>query len=236
MRRHIWLLIVNPFTSLVLLALLIVVALNIGAGSRETSVLGGFVRVQILRQSIASSPSPTPQAFFLQRNSTIRVIDEQIESWDELSRLMIQQPDSMVQVAVHTFESHSGFWAPTRFEQSWHLDWIWMGEPWTPEDQARGARALAEYLVHRRGWEPQWAVLAQDSGSQRRFMLRGYIANALTIVLLLTFLTSLAWLPCIPHWLRAANRRARHRPWKCRACGYDMRGLESDICPECGNT
>ena len=50
---------------------------------------------------------------------------------------------------------------------------------------------------------------------------------------------------CIPLWIIVTPcgaisgvlwlRKARSRPaWQCSKCGYDLRGISTDICPECG--
>jgi len=57
-----------------------------------------------------------------------------------------------------------------------------------------------------------------------------------------------AWKLSLPHWFLAALlavapaarvcgvlvRRSRQRRQRCRACGYDLTGNETGVCPECG--
>lgn len=54
------------------------------------------------------------------------------------------------------------------------------------------------------------------------------------------FVRAPLWIPAVTFaapWIGAAVwRRTRRRPWQCRGCGYDLRGLGAPVCPECGLT
>ena len=39
---------------------------------------------------------------------------------------------------------------------------------------------------------------------------------------------------CARHRIRAHERKARETEGRCLACGYDLKGVESAVCPECG--
>jgi hypothetical protein len=38
--------------------------------------------------------------------------------------------------------------------------------------------------------------------------------------------------PCILLWMQRCRRR--RAPWQCHGCGYDLRGMSGEKCPECG--
>ncbi len=47
------------------------------------------------------------------------------------------------------------------------------------------------------------------------------------------------WIPLVliappTSWLWYAD--SRPEPWQCPRCRYDLRGLEGEVCPECGKT
>ncbi len=47
------------------------------------------------------------------------------------------------------------------------------------------------------------------------------------------FYAALLWLPFAPF---AARRMIRRRRGRCVRCGYDLRGIQHDVCPECGGS
>ncbi len=57
------------------------------------------------------------------------------------------------------------------------------------------------------------------------------VLNCLGAITLGCFLHSLSW---VPRFLRARSRRALQAAGRCPNCRYDMRGLTSNRCPECG--
>jgi hypothetical protein len=228
-----WLL-ANPASTAALLILLIVIALNVGAQAAERSRVGGFLRQGVLQLPALRLAGSGPSGLYLKRDDPVRVIDEDRASWDELSRLMHESPDELARVTVSWDIKRSGLWAMTRMEERWSLAWVWMGEPWSAEDQARGYAAVAEYIVGVQGWPTRFGALAHGPGERFTLLWGGYGINALTVALLVALAASLAWVPRVPAWIGAARRRLRQRPGHCRACGYELGGLEGDVCPECG--
>jgi len=71
-----------------------------------------------------------------------------------------------------------------------------------------------------------WGTLSPQAIAQLRLLELSVIPAS---VLSLCWLTAIAWM------LRGAAERVRERQFDaCPACGYDMRGIESQVCPECG--
>ncbi|MCA9278416.1 MAG: hypothetical protein H6815_07130 [Phycisphaeraceae bacterium] len=72
--------------------------------------------------------------------------------------------------------------------------------------------------------------------------LSGYYINAAGIVILLVMLSSLpgtvlwSWHTCMLAYAKLHRRTRRERLGLCTSCGYNMRGLPSDVCLECGKS
>src|SRR5690606_2041421 len=77
----------------------------------------------------------------------VRAIDERIESWDELSRLLTEQPESVARVRPAPFEVREGIWAKTTEVRQDRLIWERFGEPWPPEIELAGYRVYADALL-----------------------------------------------------------------------------------------
>jgi hypothetical protein len=70
-----------------------------------------------------------------------------------------------------------------------------------------GFMERVEYLII--PWRPQWP---------------GFAINTI-------FYAAILWLPFAPF---VARRVIRHKRGHCIKCGYDLRGAEHEVCPECG--
>lgn len=76
------------------------------------------------------------------------------------------------------------------------------------------------------------ALLRAGDGVTRHRVWSGYIHNAVTLALaLLTLRAGFVTIRTTPRHIAAWRRSRRGR---CAACGYDLAGLTSPTCPECG--
>jgi hypothetical protein len=103
--------------------------------------------------------------------------------------------------------------------------WRWQTN--APTDRvflASGARTRFETGARAAGFEFYSAEYDGADGSrsgQRRIVVPVWAVVLVT-----------AALPAVRLWRRL--RRGRFAPCHCRRCGYDLRGNESGVCPECG--
>ena len=119
----------------------------------------------------------------------------------------------------------TGFWALTRLVEGERL------VPWAPP----GAVSPAMFLPARRALalsEPKFAHLGERDALTSRILWSGIALNTATIVALMGFLWSIVWVP--RGYVRFIRGR-RRRIGLCPNCRYDLAGLTSDTCPECGS-
>lgn len=119
----------------------------------------------------------------------------------------------------------TGFWALTRIVEGERL------VPWAPP----GVVSPAMFLPARRALalsEPKFAHLGERDALTSRILWGGIALNTATIVALMGFLWSIVWVP--RGYVRFIRGR-RRRIGLCPNCRYDLAGLTSDTCPECGS-
>ena len=110
-------------------------------------------------------------------------------------------------------------------DNTWPDGWAWQAN--APTERvffASGGVTPFESGVRAGGFEYYSAEYAGADGS--RSGQRRVVVPFWALVLLA------APLPAVRLWRRL--RRGRFAPGHCRACGYDLRGNESGVCPECG--
>ncbi len=162
----------------------------------------------------------------------MRLIDEDAESWDELSRLVTKEPERLVFFrAALPGHKDSGLWAPVVRRHGVEV----VDPGWSPEALARARRMVADVLrVHRTSNLRRLAAIIQDPPPPK-LLIPGIVHTAYAASLALLFLVSLAWVrPITPRRVRRALARGR-----CPACRFSLAGLRADDtgftrCPECG--
>jgi hypothetical protein len=238
LRRILYRALTNPFATLAIAAGLWLLLSSLEREWNDHSTAAAMFRQHILRQTPAAQP-PYPHTAYIVREgppdarAPMRIAGAGAESWDELSRLMYQRPDDLGSGTVFVRTRRTGLLAPTRYESSLRLEWKNYGEPWPASDQARGEAAILAYFA-REYPRTAFAEFQHGPGASTLWLPRGYATNLAILALLAALLISLAWVPRMPRWIAATRRRMTARPWSCRSCGYDLRGLEGPRCPECG--
>gem|GEM_PF-1716356 len=160
--------------------------------------------------------------------AALRLIDQDRDSWDELSRLLTSHPRRLAQLFVAHGADRAGFWALTR-ERATDVVVLSPMEPGAFDDAAiTQVRALL-----RDAGLPVAPAGGQDE-SRTRILWTGYLHNAAALLALAAFILSLGWLPRLPAACRARRARRRLARGRCPRCRYPLAGLESNQCPECG--
>ena len=205
----------------------------------NATTVGSLVR-QTLNPLLISDPSFSSiglELYVLRGSDGLRVIDPEVESWDELSAFFSAGGPSIVQCMLTDSIDRSGFWSWTTERHFRGIVLAPIGGDWSEEQLADARRAIfIESNLSPASWasmQPWTDVAAADIRSVR--VLWGGVAHdALAITLFGALVYSLTgW----PAWFAAhpLSRRARRiARGLCPSCGYDLRGIEACLCPECG--
>ncbi len=177
--------------------------------------------------------------FYLVRQPTgLDLIDTAQESMDGVTRLAAAGAPVVAIEAAHRREIHgvwAGLWERERFE----ILLIPLTGTWSNTDLAEARRALlAGNLSPHSNTQPLagWIDLASVRRRAGTILWGGVAQDLLALVAAAVLVVSLRASPrwvSERWWSRAARRRARGL---CPVCGYNLRGLEQGVCPECGNT
>lgn len=161
---------------------------------------------------------------------SLRVLDEDDQSWDELSRLTRERPDDLVSVGNYSVGRLQGILFPTR-QTNWpRLAWI--GKPFPVGEEPR-IRELAAAWLDEENWHARASFVRRSEPTT--VLWRGHVLNVLTTAVAIMAVWSWGWMLLIPSWIRGA----RHRRGVCIRCKYDVSKTPGDatgvrICPECG--
>jgi hypothetical protein len=134
-------------------------------------------------------------------------------------------------------------WAPTaevRRVELWVEHWVGtlLTPPWgtTPPDELREIRRVAVESIDRRNqfWldADRNALITTGVWRKRSVIWWGWMVNAMTV----TGLGITLWtLPLVERDIRRHQRALVFlRAHACGWCGYDVRGIAGEVCPECG--
>lgn len=229
----------NPIASAVLLAVLVADSLTLPRYWDATAV--GLLVRKTLHPMMLVDPGFSafgPELYVLRGPDGFRVIDPEVESWNELSALLAAGEPPMAECTFADSSDRAGFWAWTMRHDFRGVVLSPLQGDWS-EDQLAGARraVFVESNLTPTTWASvqPWLDLAAGDTRSRRVIWGGVAHNALALVVFAALLYSLtgwrAWFGS-RSWSRAARRRARGL---CNTCGYDMRGNDSGVCPECGH-
>lgn len=135
-----------------------------------------------------------------------------------------------------------GVWAPTVERSFRGMRTLALGAGWDDDQIALARRAVAAYLrdpVHKSvsyGLYSSYEDVFDADAASQRILWRGVALDAAAIVTLVGLLWSFsgwrAWFVS-RSWSRKSRRLARGC---CVSCGYDLRGIDNPLCPECGKT
>ena len=160
--------------------------------------------------------------------------------------------DSHRHVYVHERESHSGGGRDRVFRQTavgvqggvffWSQDVrVRRLAFWEPPPREPLPPRWNQYVLHPLGMRADHLLPRTTLWNRLGFFKVRFVAAGETSTVWYAPMGSLALVTALPvaAWLAARGRaalraRTRRRRGLCPACGYDLRGLESERCPECG--
>ncbi|MBK7403236.1 MAG: hypothetical protein IPJ41_01045 [Phycisphaerales bacterium] len=231
----------NPVASLVLVVMLVGDSLTLPGRWNATAAGAQVVRTLDAISDRARATDYNlrgrPEVYVVRSDQGLRVIDPAVESWNELSAILQDGGPPVVQCLLADSVDRRGFWAWTREDHFRGVILAPLGGTWT-ELQLREARraTLDESNLSPASWDSirRWSDVSAADKHTTRVLWGGFahdlFALAVLAALLYSFAGWKAWFTARP-WSRTARRRRRGL---CMACGYDLRGIESGVCPECG--
>ena len=230
-------LIVNPLATAVLLgALGGVVDQTASDATHRMRAQGAFIpelRLPITDHTdIRGEWSAIRERYAILHGSDLRLADPDRESWDEVTRLISQDPGSVLLLRIHHGHRERGLWAVTAVDDVYFVTTKW-GEDFS-ESERMAARELAVALLTRDVPSEIARALGKQDVERHATRWWGYGIDAATLLLLAGFLYSLTWLPAVPALTRAYRTRRLLARNLCPSCRYSLAGLDSAVCPECG--
>jgi|GEM_PF-6985144 len=146
------------------------------------------------------------------------------ESADRMTKAVTERPGDVLAVILSGRE-RSGLWVSAYETRPVTMQWLDGG---AVDDATRGqaAESLAREFEGA-GDVDAAAELREHPRGTKRVLWRGVAYNAIWAGVVAAIVFSLGWLPA---WVRTCRRQ----PWQCPRCGYDLRGIASATCPECG--
>lgn len=225
----------RPFASILLLGLILYSLWRVPtADTTDCSVTGWTLPA--LRAN-APERIHAISVFLIKDQNSFRVEDLDKSSSQGLLDALHKDADDVFRAQLVYQRIAGGLYDITSFTDLYELELRPMGtRVLTPAETASATAAFAGWLSSKEGanrpnaaeairgitprpWKPHWP---------------GIVHTALAAIVWVLFLASLAW---IPDWLRAIRRRRRRdslMAGRCPSCGYEIYGLQHDICPECG--
>lgn len=139
-----------------------------------------------------------------------------------------------VTVWMNTLGREEGIWATT--SRSCDTTVFLRDQDYTfftagPEYEVASAMLLADMAKHEETRELVELLRARGQGPVTLPVPLGYVHNGVEFAGLTGLVLSLGWVPRA--WVRRRGER-RVRRGECAGCGYDLRGLGDEVCPECG--
>ncbi|MGH7133447.1 MAG: hypothetical protein ACREJO_16065 [Phycisphaerales bacterium] len=107
-----------------------------------------------------------------------------------------------------------------------------MGEPTPAERQQVCTRLAAELVTYGGGtWAAYAPIVGAGGANTSTPILSGYVQDLAAFGLAAGLVLSLRWVPTLTMAQVEMNRR---NEGLCGKCAYDLHGLASERCPECG--
>lgn len=232
----------NPVATLMLAGALLADAGMLPSHPAAMSSAGEWISQHVLGHARATGFWRPDLTLYAVREPTgIRFIDDNSESWDDLSTLIQTRPQDVIQFAAWHTKLQRGLWALTEWHESRFIRANEMASKESEDLQqqpfVREARAAyvdrVQALVH--PWNDYEATTLRTADmSLSRPLWTGYIHNIAALAAVVLFLYSLAWLPRAPAYLARTRSQRRLARGQCPHCGYSIAGLTDTLCPECG--
>ncbi|HZW11248.1 MAG TPA: hypothetical protein VFF69_15200 [Phycisphaerales bacterium] len=233
--------IANPIATVALLAIVLVDSLTLPRMTDATTI--GLV-IRHIENRVRGRSTLTDyfvndtQLFAVRENGSLRYIHPESQSWNELSAILAAGSPPVAQVyCIEDSSRRSGFWAHTHERYSREIRVIPLCGTWSAagmENAKKGMFVQANVPVSAWPSVQQWNDIATTDYHETTLLWGGIahdaFAIAVFVVLLYSFTGWPAWFGARP-WSNAARRRRRGQ---CPACGYDLRGVDAGVCPECG--
>lgn len=225
--------VVHPVTTILLAGSLVASYLSLSYSPLSGgSGFKGFVERKLASYARSTVHWGDSRLYVIREPQGFRTIDPELESWDELSRIIDQRPRDVAEAVYSDRRFRSGFWAPTRRTHDVRIRLMPMAGEWTLQEEAQVRRLFAAALSGERHVEP--AVLTPAGLTTSTIIWTGVAHNAAALTAFALLILSLAWIPESVRRFRARKRERAIARGVCPNCGYVVRGLPDGVCPECG--
>ncbi|MCC7387906.1 MAG: hypothetical protein IT431_03970 [Phycisphaerales bacterium] len=226
----------NPVASVVLAGVLVGDLFTLPRVWNPTTV-GYFVDSTVLGHAMTTRSRPFHEVFVVQDGGQTRVIDPETESWDELSGYFAEDGPPIAQCLFYDSSRGEGFWSYVSETSSRGIHVQPLGGNWTPESIALARAALfGEETKRLPCWE--WVRTYEDvaavNRSSTRLLWSGVAHDGFAVTALVALVYSFTGWPAWFATHRLSRRSRRLARGQCPCCGYDLRGIEAGLCPECG--
>lgn len=232
----------NPIASVVLATLLVADGLTLPHEWRNSTTAGRAMRDAIGWVFMEARPTGThvsPDFYVVRGADGMRFIDENTQSWNALSSLLSSGDDPVAECYLRESVFREGFWAFTSEHYDRSLRVIPLTGEWTEADASATRAALfggSDVPPSVRDRARGWSALATGDSRTSRVRWIGVGHNLLSLMVLVLLMYSVsgwrAWFAAHP----LSRRSRRVARGLCLNCGYDLRGVGSGVCPECGHT
>ncbi|MFG0242672.1 MAG: hypothetical protein ACF8R9_07815 [Phycisphaerales bacterium JB054] len=178
---------------------------------------------------------PIFEFYAVRTEGTLRVIDPQHTSWDELAAILSENEDFVARCTPYHMRLRQGFWSYVYETEHRGVEIQPLTKRWSEDDLVAAREFLFsdQFEDSSSGyWVSSFRDVAAQDRSTHRILWLGVAHDAFALLtftaLLYSFTGWPAWFAAHP-WSRRNRRLLRGL---CPECGYDIRGLST--CPECG--
>lgn len=176
-----------------------------------------------------------------------RLIDVEAESWDEMSKIVVDRPADVIECSLDYGQGLEGLFGATRRVTYGNVRMqLWTAtNTFTKKDIQEARRIYVEWITRYRErlgvlfTDEEWAELKNGPVGRVEHLWMGYAHNLLTAPALVVLVYSASvglvpWLVRLPWTLRAWRQERRIGRGECPRCRYAIAGLTEKKCPECG--
>lgn len=225
----------NPVASVVLVAALVGDAFTLPRDSDQTPVASVVEAVFFSRPMRCYFPA---EVYVIQTPERMKVVDPEEESWDELATALSGGTTPVAVCDLRYDTRRLGLWSQVVQTERSGISIQPVSGAWSEAQHGAAREALFDERTRSLAcWE---LIEAYESNlgalTRTTKVLWGGVLNDLLVVLLLAGLaySFAGW----PAWFAShplSRRSRRLARGQCADCGYDLRGLDTGVCPECGH-